>query len=301
MHNRGNDLSTFACPSGPHRYRKPRASELAGSDAAAAARSLSPGAPAGHTSLQIKVGPASSEAEPVSSPSYALAGLSPQVDWQLGVLPSRSAAAAAAAAAAEGTAGGRGGAGREGGSAPPGSAALYCLLGKLYCTARSELLRLGAAAGLDVPKSATPAGVGTEPHRHAVTAPAAAPAAAATAAGAVTPQRAAVAEAPPQMAPAPSSSDMAQVDLGGSQQAQQAQQAQQQAQQEPTEEQAAAAVELESSAEGQAEGAVAAAADQLQRLSLNRKSAGGGNGELGCNDACSSRSSQPADAAAVLG
>ncbi|KAI7835534.1 hypothetical protein COHA_010562 [Chlorella ohadii] len=257
--------------------KPPRGSELAGSEAAAAGRSLSPAPPGAHTSLQVKVGPASSEAEPVSSPSFASVGMPPQVDWQIGVLPSRSAAAAAATAAAEGAAGGRGGPGREGVAAPPGSAALYCLLGKLYCTARFELLRLGAAVGLDVPKSATPAGLGAEPHHHAAVAPAAAPAAAAVAA---TPQRAPAAEAPAQMAPAPSCSDMAQVDLGSSQQAQQAQQAQQPGAQQPTEEQAAAAVGLESSAEGQAEGAAGAAADQLQRLSLNRKSAGGGNDSL---------------------
>lgn len=235
---------------------------------------MSPAPPAGHTSLQIKVGPASSEAEPVSSPSFSFVGLPPQVDWQLGVLPSRSPAAAAAAAAAEGAAGPRGGPGREGGTAPPGSAALYCLLGKLYCTARSELLRLGVAAGVDLPKSATPAGLGTEPHHHASAAPAASPAGAA-AVGAAMPQRAAAAEAPAQMEPAASSSDMAQVDLGGSQQVQQAPNA---ATQQPIEEQAAAAVGLESSAEVQAEGLVAVAADQLSRLSLGRRSAGAGNG-----------------------
>ena len=79
------------------------------------------------------------------------------MDWRLGVLP-RSSSGPAAPAEGGGAAGRGGG---RGGGAAPGNAALYRLLGKLYCTARAELLRLGEAAGLQVPKPATAAASGT--------------------------------------------------------------------------------------------------------------------------------------------
>lgn len=228
---------------------------------------------------------ASSEAEAVGSPTGEAAGQQPLLDWQLGVLPSRPAAAAAAAGA-EGGAGGRGGDVREGPpSAGPGSASLYLLLGKLYCAARAELLRLGAAAGLEVPKTAVPVGAAEQHPPSPSPAPApkapvsvASDVAVQPPAGAAEPQAAAE-EASEGLQTEPSSSDLAQVDLGGQQQGQQAAAAAQPAAQSAADlAAAAAALKLESTSDGHIDPAQAAAS-QLARLSVRPNTAQGGGGD----------------------
>ncbi len=176
---------------------------------------LSPSA-VGITSLQVKVA-GSSDGDGASSPSWRQDSLQAQMDWRLGTLPGQ--------AAAEGLAGRSG---REG--AAGGSASLHCLLGKLYCAARAELLRLGAAAGLDLPKKATAVPGMSEPRQHALPPPAAAAGAAAPAvlpSEAASAQQAAAAAAAEMagqvgwqgeegLSEAPSATDLSQVDLSAS-------------------------------------------------------------------------------------
>ena len=212
--------------------------------------------PAAHTTMPVRIGD-SSEAEPTTSPAYPPARQAAQLDWQLGVLPSRPPAAAVAA-------GVEGRAGHEGSVASPGSASLYCLLGKLYCAARTELLRMGAAAGLDVPKSPAPAAM-TEPQAQAPSGAAGAAPPSPPASGL---QQAAGAEDPvPQLGEARSAADLAQVDLSSAQQ----QQPQQAAG--PAAAAQAPAVKLESTVDGQPDPGTAAVAGQLQRMSLRPQTA----------------------------
>lgn len=198
-------------------------------------------------------------------------------------------------------------------AAPPaGSASLYLVLGRLYCTARAELMRLGDAAGLQVPKTALPVGAADAP-RHLPSPPparAAAPVAAAAAARAAPAAAPASAPAPAarasssstavpaveeegeegELQAAPSSSDLAQVDLGSGKQLQEAAQAAAAEAQEPPAAAAdelaagAAGLRLESTADSHAD-ASHAAAGQLQRLSLRPKVAPGVDGALGVGGA----------------
>ena len=259
---------------------------------------------AGLSPLQVKT-VSSGDAEAGGSPLWQRSSQA-QMDWQLGALPGWTAASAGAA---EGGAAGRGagGLGRDNRPAS-GSASLYCLLAKLYCAARAELLRLGAAAGLELPKSAA-AAAPAEPHQHAAATDAATAAAApvAEASQVARPQasqagplpaasQAAAADDGSEPAPlseAPSTTDMAQVDLNGASQDQQQQLQQQQAGQQPGEDQAgAAALRLERAPDGSvgpdllrlssnvAAGAAAGAAGASpQRLSVRSKAAGGEEGE----------------------
>jgi hypothetical protein len=275
---------------------------LEGAAAAASPAPLSPTAAmlAGLNPLQVKT-VSSGDAEAGGSPLWQRSSQA-QMDWQLGALPS---GAPASAGAAEGGAAGRG-AGALGRDGRPawGSASLYCLLGKLYCAARTELLRLGAAAGLEVPKSAA-AAAPAEPHQHSAAGGAAAAGAAAPAADvsqAARPASQAVplpgslpaaaddGSAPPALSEAPSTTDMSQVDLNGF--SQDPQQQLQQQQQAGEEEAGGAALRLERAPDGSAgpdllrlssniaEGAAAGTAGASpQRLTVRSKAAGGEEGE----------------------
>lgn len=267
---------------------------------------LSPSA-VGITSLQVKVA-SSSDGDGASSPSWRHDSPQAQMDWQLGTLPGWAAAAAAAAA--------EGPVGRPGREGPAGgSASLYCLLGKLYCAARAELLRLGAAAGLDLPKAATAVPGMAEPRQHVLPPPAAAAGAAAPAmlpseAAAAQQTAAAAAEAAGRagwqaeegLQDVPSATDLAQVDLTGPATSSSEQELQAGAaagpvfSPAPSADQAAASLKLSSPVEGQADVQTEAASSApsgggppgasprqvapapLQRISVRSK-AGGDAGE----------------------
>lgn len=90
---------------------------------------------------------ADSEAGAAGTPGpAALAGMGPGVDWELGLLPRGSAAAAEA-----------GEAGSQPAATPGSAAALHATLGKLYAMARSELTRLGEEFGLQSGAGGSPA------------------------------------------------------------------------------------------------------------------------------------------------
>ena len=183
---------------------------LAGPDSLPIPIPLSPSA-LGITSLQVRVASTSEAAEGGSPVAHHDSQPLPQVDWQLGALP-------AGAAAAPGGGDGGGARGRETGGGGGGGGNLYCLLGKLYCEARAELLRLGAAAGLDLPKAVAVAGRAA-PQQPAAAAAALSPRAAAAAAPAPAPEQQAAQQAAGadvgDLSAAPSATDLAQVDLGG--------------------------------------------------------------------------------------
>lgn len=224
---------------------------------------LSPSA-VGITSLQVKVA-TSSDGDAGGSPSWQQESPRTRMDWQLGTLPGWAAAAAAA----------EGPAGRPGREGPTGgSASLYCLLGKLYCAARAELLRLGAAAGLDLPKAAAAVPGMSEPRQHVLPPPAAAAGAAAPAAlpvEAAAQQAAAAAAAAEAAGPAgrqaeddlpeaPSATDLSQVDLGGPATSSSDQELPGGVSPAHSADQAVATLKLVSAAEGQADTAAEAAA-----------------------------------------
>jgi hypothetical protein len=243
------------------------------------------GTPEGHSRLESG---ADGEGDGLPSPLSLSGGggeRRQKVDWRLGELP--PAAPDPGQAAGEGGGPDGGASGRGTASPGGGGAQLYCLLAKLYCAARTELLRLGLMAGLEVPECAATAGLDTEPHSSAAAAADAAPdapvpGAAADSTATVQPPP------PPHIGAAPSGTDMTQVELeSGSlaSSASEAQQAQQALAAVADGRPASGPVTLENAPEGPEEttqepGAGAGQAGGLPpRLALRPKAAAGEGGE----------------------